>query len=43
MHEYRLERGPDNYIQVADWQMFYALLSEGIAPRTIEVAFIEHY
>jgi len=43
MSDYRKEHGPDAYVQLADWQLFYDLLNDRIVPESVELAFIEHY
>lgn len=42
-HEYRLQHGRDAYASVNEWETFYDLVSAGVEPEGITVAFVEHY
>lgn len=42
-HEYRQQHGQDTYTSVNDWRAFYELVSAGVEPESITVAFVEHY
>ena len=43
MSDYRGVHGRDTFAQLDAWETFYELLSDGIAPARVEVAFIAPY